>query len=82
MGDIVSLRDFRKKKAQEERERKAAENRARFGRTREQKERDRREEQRRVDQLEGKKRGGALIPVPEEQRPNDPQPPSPKADDA
>jgi hypothetical protein len=82
MGDVVNLRDFRKKKALGERDRKAAENRARFGRTRDQKERDRREDERQADQLEGKKLGGALVPVAEERHPDDPQPPAPKADDA
>jgi Domain of unknown function (DUF4169) len=81
MGDVVSLRDFRKTKAQKERDAKAAENRARFGRTRDQKERDRREGEQRVEHLEGKKLGGALTKASDERHPDDPQPPAPKADD-
>ena len=81
MGDVVSLRDFRKKKAQKDRDVKAAENRARFGRSRDQKERDRREGERLADQLEGKKLGGGpLTTIVEDDRPDEPKPSAPKAD--
>jgi hypothetical protein len=82
MGDVVSLRDFRKKKAQKDRDLKAAENRARFGRTRDQKERERRETDRLAEQLEGKKLGAALPQMAEDSEAEGPKPSAPKADDA
>jgi uncharacterized protein DUF4169 len=40
MGDLVNLKRFRKRAAQEQSEQQAAANRARFGRTRAERERD------------------------------------------
>jgi len=55
MGDIVNLRDFRKKRDRKDKARQAAVNRATFGRTKTETERERQEKARRDADLEGKR---------------------------
>ncbi len=55
MAEIVNLRNFRKRKAREEKKARAAEQRANFGRDKNQQLREAREIERQRDLIEGKK---------------------------
>ena len=55
MGDIVNLRDYRKKRDRKDKARQAAVNREKFGRTKTEVERNRREQERSDADIEGKR---------------------------
>lgn len=56
MGDVINLREARKRRERADKDRQAAENRVRFGRTKAEKTQVRREEERRLHDLDGKRR--------------------------
>lgn len=58
MGDVINLREVRKRRERADKDRQAAENRVRFGRTKAEKTQIRREEERRLQDLDGKRREG------------------------
>ncbi|GAA0586418.1 DUF4169 family protein [Caenispirillum bisanense] len=59
MAEIINLRDVRKRKAREEKERQAADNRIRYGRTKAEKRLTELENSRSSRELEGKRRADA-----------------------